>query len=75
MCVCVQEEFCDQVRDFANLEDRSPLLVILDSPAQQVYVSPATDMSCEVVTEFVDSYLAGKLTALPIRHASGQQEA
>lgn len=75
MPVCVQEEFCDQVRDFANLEDRSPLLVILDSPAQQVYISPATDMSCEVVTEFVDSYLSGKLTAQPIRHAGGQQEA
>lgn len=68
------DEFCDQVRDFASLEDRSPLLVILDSPAQLVYVSPATDMSCEVVEEFVDSYLADKLTPKPLRHAS-QQEA
>ncbi|KAL8605070.1 hypothetical protein ACOMHN_018871 [Nucella lapillus] len=68
------EEFCDQVRDFANLEDRSPLLVILDSPAQRVYVSPATDMSCEVVVDFVDNYLAGKLTAQPIRHATVPQE-
>ncbi|PVD31216.1 hypothetical protein C0Q70_06628 [Pomacea canaliculata] len=67
------DEFCDQVRDFAHLEDRSPLLVILDSPEQQVYVSPATDMSCEVVTEFVDSYLAGRLVPTPFRHTSPQE--
>lgn len=61
------------MRDFAHLEDRSPLLVILDSPEQQVYVSPATDMSCEVVTEFVDSYLAGRLVPTPFRHTSPQE--
>nr|KAG5691904.1 hypothetical protein BaRGS_033350 [Batillaria attramentaria] len=67
------EEFCDQVR--ATLPTWRDGLRYGDTgqSEHQVYVCPATDMSCEVVTEFVDNTLAGKLTPQPIRQASQQQ--
>lgn len=61
-----ENEFCDNVRDFANLEDQCPLLVILDFPEQKVYLSPETVITKEVATDFVKRYFAGTLQATPI---------
>ncbi|XP_041349713.1 nucleoredoxin-like [Gigantopelta aegis] len=61
------DELCDQVRDFAKLEEISPLLVILDLPDQQVFVCEETDITKDVATNFVDNYLAGKLSPRSLR--------
>ncbi|XP_060065833.1 nucleoredoxin-like [Ylistrum balloti] len=58
-----ENECCDNVRDFANLEDRCPLLVIFDLPDQKVYLSPETVITKEVATDFVSRYFAGTLEA------------
>ncbi|XP_033747442.1 nucleoredoxin-like [Pecten maximus] len=61
-----ENEFCDNVRDFANLEDQCPLLVILDFPDQKVYLSPETVITKEIATDFVKRYFAGTLEATSI---------
>ncbi|XP_071110864.1 nucleoredoxin-like [Haliotis cracherodii] len=65
------DEFCDQVRDFAHLDDQSPLLVILDLPNQQVYVC-SEPITPESATVFVDNYLEDKLEARSLREAAAK---
>lgn len=66
-----QDEFCDQVRDFAHLDDQSPLLVILDLPNQQVYVC-SEPITPESATVFVDNYLEDKLEPRSLREAAAK---
>lgn len=61
-----QDEFSDNVRDFADLDDTCPLLVILDSPEQNVYVCTETKITPNVVVDFVNKFLQGELIATPI---------
>ncbi|XP_067650259.1 paxillin-like isoform X1 [Haliotis asinina] len=65
------DEFCDQVRDFAHLDDQSPLLVILDLPNQQVYVC-SEPITPESATLFVDNYLEDKLEPQSLREAAAK---
>ncbi|GFO43103.1 nucleoredoxin-like [Plakobranchus ocellatus] len=61
-----EDEFSENVRDFADLDDTCPLLVILDSPEQNVYVCPEVKLSPQIASQFVDSFLQGELTPTPI---------
>lgn len=61
-----EDEFSDNVRDFADLDDTCPLLIILDSPEQNVYVCNEVKVTSKIVSEFVDKFLRGELTPTPI---------
>ncbi|CAL1528768.1 unnamed protein product [Lymnaea stagnalis] len=61
-----EDEFSDNVRDFADLDDTCPLLIILDSPEQNVYVCSEVKVTSKTVSEFVDKFLRGELTPTPI---------
>ncbi|XP_050410244.1 nucleoredoxin isoform X1 [Patella vulgata] len=61
------DEFCDQVRDFTNLDDQNPLLAILDLPDQQVYVCPEKDITKDIVNNFTENYHNNKLTPRPFK--------
>ena len=61
-----QDELSENVRDFADLDDTCPMLIILDSPEQNVYVCPDAKLSPQVASLFVDSFLQGELTPTPI---------
>ncbi|KAK3084014.1 hypothetical protein FSP39_006734 [Pinctada imbricata] len=55
------DEIVDSVRKFAHLDNRCPLLVVLDCPESKVYISPETKITKEVVRDFVQGYSAGTL--------------
>lgn len=61
-----QDEFSDNVRDFADLDDTCPLLVILDSPEHNVYTCSEVKVTSNTALEFVDKFLRGELTPTPI---------
>ncbi|KAH9489864.1 hypothetical protein Btru_051777 [Bulinus truncatus] len=64
--VAGDDEFSDNVRDFADLDDTCPLLVILDSPEQNVYVYNEVKVTSKIAAEFIDKFLRGELTPTPI---------
>ncbi|GFS27986.1 nucleoredoxin [Elysia marginata] len=64
--VAGEDELSENVRDFADLDDTCPMLIILDSPEQNVYVCPDDKLSPQVASQFVDSFLQGELTPTPI---------
>lgn len=61
------EEICDRVRDFANLGDNCPLLVILDFPEQEVYICPETNITKDIAKNFIQKYFNGTLEARNLR--------
>ncbi|KAK6967771.1 nucleoredoxin [Biomphalaria glabrata] len=61
-----EDEFSDNVRDFADLDDTCPLLVILDSPEQNVYVCNEVKVTSKTASDFIDKFLRGELTPTPI---------
>ncbi|RUS83322.1 hypothetical protein EGW08_008944 [Elysia chlorotica] len=64
--VAGEDELSENVRDFADLDDTCPMLIILDSPEQNVYVCPEAKLSPQVASKFVESFLQGELTPTPI---------
>ncbi|XP_035690960.1 nucleoredoxin-like [Branchiostoma floridae] len=62
-----EDDLVDSLRDFANLDDREPQLVVLDIPDQKIYVCPEEEITQEVAKAFIDQYLAGSLQAAPLR--------
>ena len=62
-----QNDIVDSIRDFANLEDRTPLLVLMDVPEQSIYVHPEGEITKDVVKTVVSDYKADKLTMKKIR--------
>ncbi|XP_019615122.1 PREDICTED: nucleoredoxin-like [Branchiostoma belcheri] len=62
-----EDEIVDSLRDFASLEDRDPLLVILDIPDQKIYVCPEEEVTQEVAKDFVEKYQAGSLEPKALR--------
>ena len=61
-----QDEFSDNVRDFVDLDDTCPLLIILDSPEQNVYICPESKVTPKIASEFIDKFLNGELIPTPI---------
>ncbi|XP_064619329.1 nucleoredoxin-like [Lineus longissimus] len=55
------DEVCDNLRDFVQLEDRNPLLVISDIPEHKVYVSPEMKIDREVIRSFINQYFSDQL--------------
>ncbi|XP_070571556.1 nucleoredoxin-like [Ptychodera flava] len=61
------DEIVDSIRDFCALDDKVPLLTILDIPEQFLYIYDGEDITPETVKQFVDDYLAGSLKGTPLR--------
>uniref|UniRef100_A0A0B7AWW1 Thioredoxin domain-containing protein n=1 Tax=Arion vulgaris TaxID=1028688 RepID=A0A0B7AWW1_9EUPU len=61
-----EDDFSDNVRDFADLDDTCPLLVILDSPEHNVYTCSEVKVTSNIALEFVDKFFRGELTPTPI---------
>lgn len=62
------DETSDSLRDFLALpEEEDNILVILDIPSQQVYLSEAEVLTKEVVEAFVNNFLDGKLKGRSLR--------
>ncbi|XP_059149158.1 nucleoredoxin-like [Physella acuta] len=64
--VAGEDEISDNVRDFADLDDTCPLLIVLDSPEQNVYICNEVKVTSKIATEFIDKFLRGELTPVPI---------
>ena len=60
------DEIVTSLRNFAKLPDRLPLLVIIDIPSQQVFVSDKTTIDAAAVEEFVRSYEGKTLQGNPL---------
>ncbi|XP_002741798.1 nucleoredoxin-like [Saccoglossus kowalevskii] len=61
------DEIVDSVRDFCSMDDKVPLLTILDIPEQFIYIYEAEDITPETVYKFVQDYIAGVLEGTPLR--------
>jgi len=61
------DDSIDMVRDFAQLPQKSPLLVIMDIPHQCKYVAESHELTAENVEKFVADYKAGKLQDVPLK--------
>ncbi|KAL3856812.1 hypothetical protein ACJMK2_011529 [Sinanodonta woodiana] len=65
--LAIDDDICDSVRQFASLEDRVPLLVILDFPEQRVFINEATEVTKDVIKDFVKGYFNETLQPRPLR--------
>ncbi|XP_077995351.1 nucleoredoxin-like [Glandiceps talaboti] len=61
------DEVVDSIRDFCSLDDKVPLLTILDIPEQYIYIYEAEDITPETVKKFVEDYMAGLLRGTALR--------
>ena len=50
------DDIVTSLRNFAKLPERLPLLVIIDIPGQEVFISDATTVDAAVVGAFAHSY-------------------
>ncbi|CAH1232255.1 NXN [Branchiostoma lanceolatum] len=62
-----EDDLVDSLRDFANLDEREPQLVVLDIQEQKIYVCPEEEITQEVARAFIDKYQAGSLQPTPLR--------
>ena len=65
------EEIAGLIHNFAQLEDFSPQLVVLDVPNERVYCHPSDKMSTDVVERLIADFKADKLRFRKLRHYSG----
>ena len=62
------EETADSLRQFLNLEDRSPLVIFLDIPNNKKFVLPESEAPTkERLKQIVDDFSANKLTMVALR--------
>lgn len=61
------DETAESLHDFAQLPDDDNLLIILDIPSQNVYVSDDDVLTKEGIEKFVNDFAAGKLDGKPLK--------
>ncbi|CAH1801246.1 unnamed protein product [Owenia fusiformis] len=61
-----EDEICDSVKEFAGIEDKFPLMVILDIGTQKIYTHDGT-ISKENVDAFVGKWADRSLPSKPLR--------
>ena len=61
-----EETVGEQLRDFAELPDRTPLLVLLDIPNQTKYICDQSKITTEVVSDFLKGYKDETLAKEPL---------
>ncbi len=65
---CLQsDEIADSIASFAQLDDKRPLLVLLDIPEQKKYVHPAETITEETIKQLAADFKSGSVSMVPLR--------
>ncbi|CAD5121304.1 DgyrCDS9832 [Dimorphilus gyrociliatus] len=54
-------EVVESIKSYAELEDRVPLIVLLDVPSQQIYIDENSIISVHLLRRLIDDYCSGRL--------------